>query len=171
MYKLRTSADHILALDFNNQAVAEQYALREAMKLMMSADGNFLCASKESRMSKSALAERRWFRNMVVELVLATDMSRHFDLVSQFETQIVKNRELRAHERAQDIWDFMSDHQRILTLQIALKVADIGHCALPMEIHKEWVTRLEEEFFLQGDREKAAGRDQISALMDREKPG
>lgn len=92
------------------------------------------------------------------------------------------------------------------------QVADIGHCALPMEIHKEWVTRLEEEFFLQvgnrrhplarsgrhrlssaravarclawwrevmsasiclcqGDREKAAGRDQISALMDREKPG
>lgn len=29
------------------------------------------------------------------------------------------------------------------------QVADIGHCALPMHIHVEWVKRLEDEFFAQ----------------------
>lgn len=31
------------------------------------------------------------------------------------------------------------------------QVADIGHCALPMHIHVEWVKRLEDEFFAQVD--------------------
>jgi hypothetical protein len=30
-----------------------------------------------------------------------------------------------------------------------LQVADIGHCALPMDVHRVWVHRLETEFFLQ----------------------
>eukprot|EP00873_Tetraselmis_striata_P040930 jgi/Tetstr1/461194/TSEL_006331.t1 len=160
-----------MALDFNNQAVAEHYALREAMKLLMVPETNFLSNSAGSRVSKSAVSDRKWFRNMAVELVLATDMSRHFDLLSQFETQIVKNRELLAKGAVHEMWQAMTDHQRTLTLQIALKVADVGHCALPMDIHREWVKRLEEEFFLQGDKEKARGQVKISALMDREKPG
>lgn len=30
-----------------------------------------------------------------------------------------------------------------------MQVADIGHCALPWDIHREWLQRLEDEFFEQ----------------------
>lgn len=58
-----------------------------------------------------------------------------------------------------------------LALQIALKCADLGHLALNWKAHIEWVGRLEAEFFVQGDREKALGFDNVSFLMDRDKPG
>jgi len=47
----------------------------------------------------------------------------------------------------------------------------VGHLALGWELHGRWVERLEEEFFAQGDREKALGLDPVSFLMDRDKPG
>uniref|UniRef100_A0A7S1X5D6 PDEase domain-containing protein n=1 Tax=Tetraselmis chuii TaxID=63592 RepID=A0A7S1X5D6_9CHLO len=106
---------------------------------------------------------------MVIQMVLATDMSRHFDLLSQFETQIVRNQELRRKETA-EMWLAMDDSQRRLVMQIPLKIADLGHCSLPMKQHTAWVRRLETEFFLQGDREKAAGL-RASPLMDRDHAG
>ena len=36
-----------------------------------------------------------------------------------------------------------------LTLQVALKCADIGHLAAIPDVHKRWAYLLEEEFFLQ----------------------
>ena len=55
-------------------------------------------------------------------------------------------------------------------LQCALKAADIGHLALPGELHRTWVHRLQDEWHAQGDLERKAGMP-ISALMDREKSG
>merc|ERR1719424_1680449 len=51
-----------------------------------------------------------------------------------------------------------------------MKCADLGHLALQWDLHRAWVSRLEEEFFAQGDREKALGHP-VSFLMDRQKPG
>ena len=55
-----------------------------------------------------------------------------------------------------------------VSLQAAIKCADLGHWALPNHLHLEWVDRLQAEFFAQGDRERAAGLP-VSPLMDREK--
>lgn len=52
--------------------------------------------------------------------------------------------------------------------KIALKCADVGHVALPWKLHREWVTRLQTEYFSQGDRERLEGMP-VSALMDRRK--
>ncbi|KAG2484636.1 hypothetical protein HYH03_016589 [Edaphochlamys debaryana] len=64
----------------------------------------------------------------------------------------------------------LDDVERTLTLQIALKVADIGHLGAELAVHKRWLGVLEEEFFRQGDREKALGLP-ISPLFDRTKQG
>jgi cAMP-specific phosphodiesterase 4/high affinity cAMP-specific and IBMX-insensitive 3',5'-cyclic phosphodiesterase 8 len=53
---------------------------------------------------------------------------------------------------------------------MALKCADLGHLTASRETHKRWVTRLESEFFNQGDRERQALLP-ISPLMDRTKEG
>ena len=51
-----------------------------------------------------------------------------------------------------------------------MKCADLGHLSSPRDVHMKWVRLLEEEFFLQGDSEKASGLS-VSPLMDREKNG
>lgn len=53
---------------------------------------------------------------------------------------------------------------------MALKLSDLGHLAAPLPVHLRWVAGLEEEFFRQGDREKADSLP-VSPLFDRAKPG
>ncbi|KAG2431307.1 hypothetical protein HYH02_013438 [Chlamydomonas schloesseri] len=60
--------------------------------------------------------------------------------------------------------------QRLLALQICLKVADIGHLSGTLPVHKRWLGVLEEELFRQGDRERELGLP-ISPLFDRTKQG
>ncbi|KAJ9521275.1 hypothetical protein QJQ45_022997, partial [Haematococcus lacustris] len=55
-------------------------------------------------------------------------------------------------------------------LQMALKCSDLGHLAAPLPVHLAWVSRLEAEFFAQGDAERAQGLT-ISPLCDRTKQG
>ncbi|GFH26193.1 phosphodiesterase, partial [Haematococcus lacustris] len=64
----------------------------------------------------------------------------------------------------------LDEAERLLSLQLALKCADIGLIAEDQEVNIRWVECLEQEFFAQGDREKAAGLP-VSPLMDRDKPG
>lgn len=54
--------------------------------------------------------------------------------------------------------------------QMALKLSDLGHLAAPLAVHLRWVRGLEEEFFRQGDKEKACNLP-VSPLFDRTKPG
>lgn len=49
-------------------------------------------------------------------------------------------------------------------------MADISHLALPTPVHLQWVGRLENELFLQGDQERRRGLP-ISPLMDRNAQG
>ena len=53
-------------------------------------------------------------------------------------------------------------------LQVALKCSDLSHLACTPEVHGQWVGKLSEEFFQQGDQEQALGLP-ISPLMDRTK--
>lgn len=53
---------------------------------------------------------------------------------------------------------------------MALKLADMGHLSAPLPVHLRWVAALEEEFFRQGDAEKACLLP-VSPLFDRTKPG
>ena len=64
----------------------------------------------------------------------------------------------------------LSPPSPLQTHQLAIKCADISALSAARSVHSEWVDRLEEEFFRQGDREGVAGLP-ISPLMDRTKGG
>jgi len=148
---------------FNQQAAAENYSLREALMFMKERQLDFLGAMGMPRDTQLK------FRGLVIQMVLGTEMARHFDIVGQFEAQVALNQKLNDLS-ADALWTSLSEAQRVLTLQMALKVADLGHCALPLDQHMVWLERLNEEFLDQGDEERGLGLN-ISPLMDRDKPG
>ncbi|KAG2433962.1 hypothetical protein HYH02_012506 [Chlamydomonas schloesseri] len=78
--------------------------------------------------------------------------------------------QLQMHVHSESAPMPQDEAERSLALQIALKAADIGHLAGALPVHCRWLGVLEEEFFRQGDRERALGLP-ISPLFDRTKQG
>jgi hypothetical protein len=50
---------------------------------------------------------------------------RHFELVTQFETKVAENPELKK-KTSTEKWLAMNDQQKIITLQMAMKVCGCG---------------------------------------------
>lgn len=42
-----------------------------------------------------------------------------------------------------------SDTEKVLSLQVALKCADLGNLAAPLPVYLQWLDKLEAEYFLQ----------------------
>eukprot|EP00899_Mesostigma_viride_P022760 jgi/Mesvir1/3669/Mv14961-RA.1 len=142
------SAD-TLALRYNDLTVLENYHVAEAFLLMVEADLNIFEGLDED--------DFKYLRRMVIEIVLASDLKRHFEMVEAFKAW-TKDKESPLSKNAEG--------HRLLLMQIALKVADIGHAAKKLDIHKRWTAAITEEFYLQGDKERAAGF-KVSPFMDR----
>jgi hypothetical protein len=159
------------ARQFNDQSVIENHSLFQALALME--DPSDCCLI--SGMSRSSRAH---LRKNVISLVLATDMSKHFEIFTAFQTKVVSRAILgdcglsmsssnsQIDVGSSTCFSSLGADEQHLCLLMAIKVADIGHCALPMHLHLPWLQRLEEEFFMQGDKEIEAGLP-VSPLMDR----
>jgi hypothetical protein len=104
---------------------------------------------------QNGVQHRQKFLHNVAEIVLATDMKKHFAVLKQFRMDIVQNEQLLSamypaeSDDSAQLWGVMDDPQRLLCLQVALKVADVGHCTLPMDQHTAWLQRLQDEMFKQ----------------------
>ncbi|KAK9817422.1 hypothetical protein WJX74_010557 [Apatococcus lobatus] len=127
-------------------------------------------------------ADQQAMKSFFIELVLATDMKRHFNIVSHFQGVFRPNKQRSGpstpsyYTSGSNGWTTPGSdqtipeptlEQKVLAAQVALKCADIGHLSAQQQVHKVWTSRLEAEFFNQGDQERSRGL-QVSALMDRE---
>jgi len=107
-------------------------------------------------------------RKMIIQCILCTDMAKHFEMVSKIEVF----HELRgvAHDIDAPGSDgesiFKTKEERNLMLCLFMHAADISNPVKPLFLYENWVGRVMEEFFRQGDMEKAKGM-QISPMMDR----
>lgn len=100
-------------------------------------------------------------RQDISNLILATDMSHHNDIFSDFESKIDAG------------FDFGSpDHVRVLK-SILIKACDVSNECRPPRVSEVWVDRLLQEYFAQSDKEKRQGLP-VQKHMDRDhvtKPG
>ncbi|PNW74794.1 hypothetical protein CHLRE_12g509550v5 [Chlamydomonas reinhardtii] len=162
-----------LAFTYNDISPMENHHIAAAFKLMRQKDYNFI----------KKIPREKWvrLRRLLIDMVLATDMKQHFNILSKFQSKLqVKLRstnfaapnlshlESPSNEDPLPISD--DDADKSLVLQVGLKCADVGHLAAPWEVHHRWVSGLEEEFFRQGDKEKSMHM-MVSPLMDRCKDG
>ncbi|XP_037085681.1 calcium/calmodulin-dependent 3',5'-cyclic nucleotide phosphodiesterase 1-like [Pollicipes pollicipes] len=112
-------------------------------RLLRDEECNFLC--------NLAREEYTELRALVVDMVLATDMSSHFQQIKS-----MKNYSVNAESTV--------DKSKILNL--VLHCCDISHPSKDWELHSHWTRLLLDEFFLQGDKEKELGLP-LSPLCDR----
>ncbi|XP_050388332.1 dual specificity calcium/calmodulin-dependent 3',5'-cyclic nucleotide phosphodiesterase 1A isoform X4 [Patella vulgata] len=139
-FHVNTGSD--VALLYNDRAVLENHHISAAFRLMKDEDLNVA-----HNLSKE---EYREFRTLVIDMVLATDMSFHF--------QQIKN--------MKNLLSMPENIEKSKALSLVLHCADISHPAKDWDLHKKWTDFLLEEFFLQGDREQELGLP-FSPLCDR----
>jgi len=146
------------AMLYNDMHVNENHHVAAAFAVLARSECNFV--------DQLSSADWKRMRSTIIELVIATDMTNGGKIVKTFnDTFGVPSDGGCAAQQAPT-----SSMDAILLLQMAMKCADLGHLTLRWDLHQRWVCKLEEEFFAQGDLEKARGQA-VSFLMDRSKPG
>uniref|UniRef100_A0A8C4RAM2 Phosphodiesterase n=1 Tax=Eptatretus burgeri TaxID=7764 RepID=A0A8C4RAM2_EPTBU len=142
------------AILYNDRSVLENHHAAAAWSLLLSRpEYNFL--------SGLEIVEFKRFRFLVIEAILATDLKRHFDFLSEFNTKV-------AYENAPGI-DWSNEDDRLLVSQICIKLADINGPAKSKELHLKWTEGIMGEFYQQGDEEVTLGLP-VSPFMNRASP-
>lgn len=131
------------AMLYNDRAVLENHHISAAFRVLKDDDCNIL-----QNLSRD---EYRELRTLIIDMVLATDMSFHFqqlknmkNLLTLAEPQVDKSK----------------------ALSLVLHCCDISHPAKKWDLHHKWTMLLLEEFFRQGDLERELGLP-FSPLCDR----
>jgi len=151
------------AIMYNDRSPNEQHHAAAAFRLLLEPEYNFLESMGE--------AEFRQLRSLIVDMVLATDMAENGRIQQAFKDMIDKMGATGSDGVGAGTFSATSASEASLALKMALKCADVGHLALSWSSHLRWTSRLEKEFFSQGDMEKQLRWASVSFLMDREKPG
>ncbi|KAI8815748.1 uncharacterized protein EV422DRAFT_502077 [Fimicolochytrium jonesii] len=136
------------AMLYNDRSVLENHHLASAFRVMNLPENNFLV-----NLSKN---DYRSVREAVIDMVLATDLSQHFPLISLFRSKVQGN--FQPLELRDD---------RHLLWKILIKCADVSNPSKSYGLYEKWVRVILQEFFLQGDLEKEMGLP-VSPFMDRE---
>jgi len=150
-YLVNTGSE--LALMYNDESVLENHHLAVAFKLIQMPECDIMAnLTQKQRMS---------VRKMVIDMVLATDMSKHMSLLADLKTMVETKKVAGSGVL---LLDNYSD--RIQVLQNMVHCSDLSNPTKPLHIYKDWVERITQEFFLQGDKERDAGLD-VSPMCDR----
>lgn len=141
------------ALQYNDQSILENMHLSKAFTRVLGNGGN----TAVDIFKKMKPKQYSSIRNMVIEAVLHTDMTKHFASVNLLKGLMLSNptEELVGTDHSWTILHFL------------LHLADISNPAKPGPMFEIWTDRCLDEFFKQGDEEKKMGLP-ISPLCDRE---
>uniref|UniRef100_A0A8D3DRW2 Phosphodiesterase n=1 Tax=Scophthalmus maximus TaxID=52904 RepID=A0A8D3DRW2_SCOMX len=142
-----------LALMYNDTSVLENHHLAVGFKLLQEDNCDiFQNLNKKQRQS---------LRKMVIDMVLATDMSKHMNLLADLKTMVETK---KVTSLGVLLLDNYSD--RIQVLQNMVHCADLSNPTKPLELYRQWTDRIMVEFFTQGDRERDRGME-VSPMCDK----
>ncbi|XP_072240802.1 3',5'-cyclic-AMP phosphodiesterase 4C-like [Leuresthes tenuis] len=142
-----------LALMYNDESVLENHHLAVGFKLLHQENCDiFQNLTKRQRQS---------LRKLVIDMVLATDMSKHMTLLGDLKTMVET-------KKVTSSGVLLLDHytERIQVLRNMVHCADLSNPTKPLPLYRQWTERIMEEFFRQGDKERERGME-ISAMCDK----
>lgn len=154
------------ALLYNDRAVLENHHVSAAFRMMRDdPDSNIL-----QNLGRDELRE---FRTLVIDMVLATDMSYHFQQLKTMRGLLSLatgggggGPPVMEHGQPVPQPAGPSAIDKSKALSLVLHACDISHPAKQWKTHHRWTTLLLEEFFRQGDMERDLGLP-FSPLCDR----
>ncbi|XP_077119775.1 high affinity cAMP-specific and IBMX-insensitive 3',5'-cyclic phosphodiesterase 8A-like isoform X5 [Ranitomeya variabilis] len=155
-----------LAILYNDTAVLESHHAALAFQLTTRDDKCNIFKNMERN-------EYRTLRQAIIDMVLATEMTKHFEHVNKFVNSI--NKPLAAlEENGGSISEddsvkniLTSPENRILIKRMLIKCADISNPCRALEQCIEWAGRISEEYFAQTDEEKRQGLPVVMPVFDR----
>ncbi|XP_012683222.2 cAMP-specific 3',5'-cyclic phosphodiesterase 4D isoform X2 [Clupea harengus] len=147
------STNSELALMYNDVSVLENHHLAVGFKLLQEENCDIF--------QNLSMKQRQSLRKMVIDMVLATDMSKHMNLLADLKTMVETK---KVTSLGVLLLDNYSD--RIQVLQNMVHCADLSNPTKPLELYRQWTDRIMVEFFTQGDRERDKGME-ISPMCDK----
>ncbi|GAA6091313.1 cAMP-specific 3',5'-cyclic phosphodiesterase 4B isoform X1 [Tachysurus ichikawai] len=142
-----------LALMYNDESVLENHHLAVGFKLLQGENCDMF-----QNLSKK---QRQTLRRMVIDMVLATDMSKHMSLLADLKTMVETKKVTSSGVLLLDNYT-----DRIQVLRNMVHCADLSNPTKPLDIYRQWTDRIMDEFFHQGDRERERGME-ISPMCDK----
>ncbi|XP_066440406.1 dual specificity calcium/calmodulin-dependent 3',5'-cyclic nucleotide phosphodiesterase 1B isoform X2 [Eleutherodactylus coqui] len=139
-FHIQTKSD--CAILYNDRSVLENHHVSAVYRIMQEDEMNIF-----ANLTKDEFTE---LRALVIEMVLATDMSCHFQQVKTMKSGL----------------QTMENIDKAKALSLLLHAADISHPTKQWKVHARWTKALMEEFFRQGDKEAEMGLP-FSPLCDR----
>ncbi|XP_026532920.1 high affinity cAMP-specific and IBMX-insensitive 3',5'-cyclic phosphodiesterase 8A [Notechis scutatus] len=155
-----------LAILYNDTAVLESHHAALAFQITTRDDKCNIFKNMERN-------EYRTLRQAIIDMVLATEMTKHFEHVNKFVNSI--NKPLAALEEngstngeGDPIKNVLtSAENRILIKRMLIKCADVSNPCRSLEQCIEWAGRISEEYFAQTDDEKRQGLPVVMPVFDR----
>ncbi|EFN57910.1 hypothetical protein CHLNCDRAFT_34322 [Chlorella variabilis] len=138
-FLIRTQSEAAVA--YNDLSINENMHAAAGFKLLAKKENNFLARLSEE--------DFRYFRRLVIRIILSTDMAAH-------------------HDGVEEVPSCPSACRRRPFLQLLVHAADISNPARPLRYCCQWGHKVHEEFFVQGDKEAALGLP-VSSICDRRK--
>ncbi|XP_073174336.1 3',5'-cyclic-AMP phosphodiesterase 4A isoform X8 [Lepidochelys kempii] len=142
-----------LALMYNDESVLENHHLAVGFKLLQEEN----CDIFQSLGKR----QRQTLRKMVIDMVLATDMSKHMTLLADLKTMVETK---KVTSSGVLLLDNYTDRMQVLRNMV--HCADLSNPTKPLELYRQWTDRIMEEFFRQGDKERERGME-ISPMCDK----
>lgn len=146
---------------YNDRSPLENHHCSVAFSLLNRADCNWLNDVFTTPVMK------RQFRDTVIELVLSTDFACHFGIINEFKTKLQPSTMDTFLESLTNLETSSTQRQdRTLLMKIIIKSGDVSNPTKKPETYHQWVALVLEEFWRQGDEERAKNIS-ISPFMDR----
>lgn len=165
------------ALTYNNESVLENMHVSHAFRRMLDLDDGMVDESDPIKVQESSslnvlatMTQKEYdsVRSKMIEAILHTDMSKHFEGVANMKSLTLpsENGGEAVAEQAPGPALFKTEENTWQLLMFMMHLADISGQAKPDSIFQKWTTRVMDEFFEQGDQEASLGMA-ISPLCDR----
>ncbi|XP_028727495.1 high affinity cAMP-specific and IBMX-insensitive 3',5'-cyclic phosphodiesterase 8B isoform X3 [Peromyscus leucopus] len=151
-----------LAVLYNDTAVLESHHTALAFQLTV----------KDTKCNIFKNIDRNHYRTLrqaIIDMVLATEMTKHFEHVNKFVNSI--NKPLAAESEGSDCECNPAGknfpENQILIKRMMIKCADVANPCRPLDLCIEWAGRISEEYFAQTDEEKRQGLPVVMPVFDR----
>ncbi|CAE7699513.1 regA, partial [Symbiodinium microadriaticum] len=153
---------HELAMIHNDKSPLENMHCSLLYELFRKPEMNVMASLDDAQWRES--------RKIILSLILGTDMAHHFDQISKTQLFLEVNGDdvkKFCHGQHESIECFGEEKNRVFIMELFLHCADISNPYKPFHICSAWADLVSQEFFSQGDKERAASLD-VSPMMDRD---